>query len=118
MNRQLTPYLSEIKIRKHLNADALFRSAYEDFWHVPDHRTGDIKISMADALMSGFAMFSLKDPSLPVFDERRENDPNLNSIHLIENVPCDTQMRAISDPVAPEDLRSAFKNPFRQLQRG
>jgi len=90
------------------NADALFRSAYEEFRHVPDQRTGDIKISMADALMSGFAMFSLKDPSLPAFDERRENDPNLNSIYLIENVPCDTQMRTILDPVTPEDLRSAF----------
>ncbi len=109
---------SKIKLRKHLNADALFKSLHDDFKHVPDHRMGKIKISMADALMSGFAMFSLKDPSLLAFDERRGNDPNLNSIYRIEEVPCDTQMRKILDPVNPEYLRSAFKIPFRQLQRG
>ena len=109
---------SEIKIRKHLNADVLFGSIYNDFKQVPDYRTDDATISMADALMSGFAMFSLKDPSLLAFDERRrESDLNLNSIYLIKNVPSDTRMREILDPLDPEDLRSAFKNPFRQLQR-
>ncbi len=108
-----------IKIRKHLNADVLFESIYKDFKQVPDYRTGDNTISMADALMSGFAMFSLKDPSLLAFDDRRkESDVNLNSIYLIENVPSDTRIREILDPLDPEDLRSAFKNPFRQLQRG
>ncbi len=72
----------------------------------------------ADALMSGFAMFSLKDPSLLAFDERRGIDENLRSIYLIENAPCDTQMRKILDEVNPESLSRAFKGPFRQLQRG
>jgi len=35
-----------------------------DFPKVSDCREGDIVISMADALMSGFAIFSLKDPAL------------------------------------------------------
>ena len=52
-------------LRKHLNADALFSDIYTDFSKVSDPRQGNITIPLADALMSGFAMFSLKDPSLP-----------------------------------------------------
>ena len=106
------------RIRKHLNADALFKALHEDFSKVSDWRQGDIEISMADALMSGFAMFSLKDPSLLAFDQRRHYDPNLRTIYHVHNVPCDTQMRKILDPVDPDELRPAFKGPIRQLQRG
>jgi len=105
-------------LRKHLNADALFRALHTDFSKVADFRQGDVKISMTDALMSGFAMFSLKDPSLLAFDERRGIDQNLKNIYLIDKVPCDTQMRTILDEVYPEQLRAAFKGPIRQLQRG
>ena len=104
--------------RKHLNADALFDSLHSDFAKVSDSRKGDIDISMADALMSGFAVFSLKDPSLLAFDKRRGTDENLRTIYRIENVPCDTQMRTILDEVNPEEIRSAYKNVFRELQRG
>jgi len=106
------------RLRKHLNADALFKALHNDFLNVSDFRQGNIEVSMADALMSGFAMFSLKDPSLLVFDERRGVDQNLKDIYLIDNVPCDTQMRKNLDPVDPEELRPAFKGPFRQLQKG
>ncbi|MEZ4549425.1 MAG: hypothetical protein R2874_02830 [Desulfobacterales bacterium] len=68
--------------------------------------------------MSGFAMFSLKDPSLLAFEQRRINgESNLHSIYHINEIPSDTQMRSILDPIDPEDLRDAFKSPFRQLQR-
>jgi len=105
-------------IRKHLNADALFKCVYNDFSQITDFRQGNSKISIEDTLMSGFAMFSLKDPSLLAFDERREADQNLNTIYGIGKVPCDTQMRTILDKVDPEELRASFKGPFRQLQRG
>ena len=106
------------KLRKHLNADALFKALHDDFSNVSDFRQGIPEISMADALMSGFAMFSLKDPSLLAFDERRGTDQNLRTIYNIEKAPCDTQMRKILDPVNPKQLRPAFKGPIRQLQRG
>ena len=105
-------------IRKHLNADALFKGMYNNFSKISDFRQGSYKISIEDALMSGFAMFSLKDPSLLAFDARREADQNLNTVYGIEQVPCDTQMRTIPDEVKPDELRASFKEPFRQLQRG
>ena len=106
------------KLRKHLNADALFKAIHDDFSNVSDFRQGVFDISMTDALMSGFAMFSLKDPSLLAFDERRGTDQNLRTIYNIEKVPCDTQMRTVLDPANPEQLRAAFKGPIRQLQKG
>ena len=109
---------SKIKVRKHLSADALFDALRHGFIKIPEHRSGDIKISLADALMSGFAMFSLKDPSLLAFDERRKGNHNLNTIYGIGNIPCDTQMRIILDQVLPDYIRPMYKDIFRQLQRG
>ncbi len=91
-------------IRKHLNADALILNLHRDFGEISDARKGRVKISIEDALMSGFAIFSLKDPSLLAFDERRDTDNNLSSIYRIENVPSDTQMRTILDDVDPDEL--------------
>ena len=103
--------------RKGLSADALFTLARKGFERIHDHRPADVEVSLADALMSAFAMFSLKDPSLLAFDERR-NDENLKSVYHIENIPCDTHLRTTLDPLDPELLRPLFKDVFRQLQRG
>jgi hypothetical protein len=105
------------KVRKHLCAAALLRSVQDVFCQIPDHRKGDPEIPLSDALMSAFAMFSLKSPSLLAFDKVRAED-NLQSIYGIGRVPCDTAMREILDPVKPAHLRPAFKAVFRQLQRG
>ncbi len=110
-----------IALRKQLHADALFRRIRSAFAQIADHRPGDIVISLADALMSAFAMFSLKDPSLLAFDRRRK-DPgkvkNLKRLFHIKTVPCDTQMREIADPVKPAGLSPIYRDIFRQLQRG
>lgn len=74
---------------------------------------------MADTLMSGFAMFSLKDPSLLAFDEWRFAEPqNLKTVYGMSTIPCDTSMREILDLVDPDTLRPLFKDAFRPLQRG
>ena len=105
------------KVRKHLCADALLRSVQDVFCHIPEHRKGDAEITLGDALMSAFALFSLKSPSLLAFDKERTED-NLQRVYGIGRVPCDTSMREILDPVEPEQLRPAFKTVFRHLQRG
>jgi hypothetical protein len=102
---------------KLLSADRLFALVRANFEQVTDQRAENAKISMPDALMSGFAMFSLKDPSLLAFDERRTTDSNLGSIYGIEEVPGDTQMRTILDDVAPVEISPAFRDVVRQLQR-
>jgi hypothetical protein len=82
------------KERKHLSADTLFRFVRSGFDTIPDHRSLDAEISLTDALMSAFAMFSLKSPSLLAFDKERA-EGNLQAIYGMTCVPCDTRMREI-----------------------
>ena len=105
------------KERKHLSADALFHLVRSGFANIPDPRCEDGDISLTDALMSAFAMFSLKAPSLLAFDKERA-EGNLHTIYGIERAPCDTHMREMLDPVFPESVRPVFTGVFRQLQRG
>jgi len=105
------------KERKHLSADALFGLLRNTFAKVPDHRSDDSQITLPDALMSGFAMFSLKCPSLLDYDKQRAED-NLKTIYGIERASCDSSLREILAPFSPESLRPSFKGVFRQLQRG
>lgn len=106
------------KARKDLSADSLFRLIHCRLDDIPDPRSS-ADLPLGDALMSAFAMFSLKDPSLLAFDQRRQ-DPNDNfrTIYGIDHVPCDTQMRGILDPIAPDHLQPLFGDIFRCLQRG
>jgi Transposase DDE domain len=105
------------KARKHLSADALFSCVGSLFANVPDARREETAISLTDALMAGFAMFSLKCPSLLDFDQQR-TEGNLQTIYGLERVPCDSYMRELLDPVIPDALRPVFTGVFRQLQRG
>ena len=105
------------QVRKHLSADALFRLVHSGFAGLPDHRLDDTEMALTDALMSAFAMFSLKAPSLLAFDKERA-EGNVHPIYGIERVPCDTRMRDILDPVSPKWFRPVFTSVIRQLQRG
>jgi hypothetical protein len=104
-------------VRKHLSAEALFHVVRSGFADIPDPRCAAVDISLTDTLMSAFAMFCLKAPSLLAFDKERA-EGNLHTIYGIARVPCDTYMRERLDPLAPKWLRPVFKSVFRQLQRG
>ena len=107
-----------MKIRKHLTADGLFSHIREGMAKIKDHRPMNVVIPLVDALMSGLALFALKDPSLLAFDERRVVPGNLRKVFGIAEIPSDSQMRTILDGIDPEDLRPLYKEVFSQLQRG
>ena len=104
--------------RRHLSFDPLIRQIRLRAKQLPDPRNpADCEYSMADAVMSALAMFSLKDPSLLAFEKRRY-DENIKNLFRVLNVPSDTQMRTILDPLEPDLLRPLFNDVFGQLQRG
>ena len=103
--------------QKVLSADGVFQLLYRGFGEIGDHRAENRKIPLVDALMSGFALFSLKDASLLEFDERRATDGNLKRIYGLGTVPSDSQMRTILDPVSPKELKPLYKTVFEQLER-
>ncbi len=106
-----------IKPRKHVSFDPLMQVIRDGAETLPDRRGEGVDYSIADAVMSAVATFSLKDPSLLAFQERR-NDQNMKSVYRIEQVPSDTRMREILDPIQPDLLRPLFNGVFRKLQRG
>ena len=73
------------QVRKHLSADALYALLRLRLEKIPDHRGRKCPISLPDALMSAFAMFSLKDPSLLAFEERRK-DENMGNLFGIARI--------------------------------
>ena len=77
-----------MKIRKYLSASGLYQIVRQRFSEIKDQRAANVVISLKDALMSGFAMFSLKDSSLLAFDQRRETDSNLGRVYgIVNDVP-------------------------------
>lgn len=110
-----------MKPRKNLSGEAQHLLISQVFLKIPDHRPRkqSVGIRLKDALMSGFAVFALKMPSLLQFDGRRkEYHAKLKSVFGIDLAPCDTQMREIIDEVDPEMIRPAFKRLLFEVQRG
>src|SRR5947209_5760336 len=112
----MKPSGPSLRQRRHLHFDALVARTRCRFQQLPEQRRAPA-FSLADTLMAGLALFSLKDPSLLAFC-RRAVDHNLRSVFGLKAIPSDTQMREILDEVDPEQLRPAFNDVFRQLQRG
>ncbi len=106
-------------IKNCLSKDAQLAVLRRTFAMIPDRRRGGGQIPLSDVLMSGYAVFDLKAPSLLAFDDRRCREAaNLERIYGISQVACDTQMRTVLDMVDPKLLRANFRAITAQLQRG
>jgi hypothetical protein len=110
-----------IAVRKSLCADTLISDIHRCLQKIPDPRNlpDGVSISFTDVLMSGFAVFSLKFPSLLQYDQNRHTlDHNLLALLRIKQPPSDTYMRERLDELDPRFLRPVFKKTFAKLQRG
>ncbi len=111
-----------IEFRQDLSAPGLVSKVNQVYGQIPDHRMhGNKDISLRSTLMSATALFFLKSPSLLQFDEKRRDpfiEENLKNLFFADEIPCDTQMREIIDPVPPGEIKKAFPALFRLAQRG
>lgn len=113
-----------IPTRKYLSAQGLNRIIYDQFKKVSIPRELAPRsnlITLADCLMSGLAMFSLKFPSLLKFDESCEEERiknNLKTLFHVNQTPSDTYMRKRCDEVEPKEVRKIYKKIFAYVQRG
>ncbi len=106
------------KPRRGLSADALIETLRRRFSDVPDNRRkASCSYTMSDTLMSAFAMFATKEPSMLSF-EGHHRDLHIEKPFKINAVPSDTQMREILDGIDIEPLNEAFADLFWELQRG
>jgi hypothetical protein len=112
----MSPTAGRPRLRRYLHFDSLIQRVRLRFQDLAEPRRCP-SFPLADTLMAGLALFSLKDPSLLAFCGRAL-DHNLHSVFGLQAIPSDTQMREILDVVSPDHLRPVFKDVFRQLQRG
>jgi hypothetical protein len=114
------PASNQLKLRKNISITGLLAIVRKEFEQIKEHRIKTISYQLTDVLMSALARFGLKYPSLLRFEQNRHEPTlraNLTNLYGVEHAPSDTQMREILDPVAPEGLRSAFRQSHRELQR-
>lgn len=93
----------------------------DHFRRVPEHRAPQARIPLADVLMSAYAVFSLKFPSLLQFEEERRKrkacPKNLEALYQVSRVPSDTQMREIVDEIQPDNVKELFPKLFEWIRR-
>jgi len=114
------PAPNQLKLRKSLSIPGLLALVRKEFEPIKEHRIKTISYKLTDVLMSALAMFGLKYSSLLQFDRSSRDEctrANLSNLYGVEQAPSDSPMREILDPVAPEDLRPAFRRVHRELQR-
>lgn len=108
-------------MKKMLSGSRLVHIVREGFSRIKDSGQQRTRpIGLLDNLLSGFALFSLKYPSLLQFDDHSEEamiHHNLQSLYKINTIPSDTQMRERLDDVDPMQIRPLFKTLFSQCQR-
>lgn len=97
--------------------DELIKLVREGFKSIKDHRGYNSTYSLSDLLSAGFAIFSLKDPSLLAFREQfPQRSENLKRIYGIERIPEDTALREGLDGIDPALLQAQFKPMLERLR--
>jgi hypothetical protein len=107
-------------MKKMLSCHTLHTLVRDCFLKIKDTSKRTCSIKLADVLMSGYAVFSLKFPSLLQFDtsiSEKVTRHNIKSVFQIDRIPSDTQMRERLDKVSSRSLRYTYKKLFAQLQR-
>lgn len=82
--------------------------------------TALIKIPLRDFLMSSYAVFALKYPSLLSFEKSFQEENKRQSTKKmfgLEHVPSDTHLRDVLDEVDDKDFRGVFKSLFKIVDR-
>ena len=104
--------------RSGVNLDNEILSLRREFEKITDKRAKNVSHKLPDLLMSGFAMFSLKHPSLLSFENMTITEKaNLETVFGIENVASDTQLRDVLDTINPDFLRNLLPKKFKELEQ-
>lgn len=99
-----------------MDFDELVVDLKSQFELIGSNRPINATYTVANILMCGFALFSLKDSSLLKFvKELKNRASNLKSIFHITQTPSDTTVRAILDEVPTESIKELFTPYIQKL---
>ena len=92
---------------------------YNQFAKVRDVRTGkNTQYEMSDAIMGAFAIFHMQSPSFlngqKQLQEKLEQS-NAETLYEIRQIPTDTHIRNLLDPLDPKEIMGCFKEIIDRL---
>src|SRR5262249_40936589 len=106
---------------KSLTLEALVELLTDRFGAITHVRAEEqLRYSLPDTLMSGFALMFFQHPSLLQFQRamaKKRRRCNLQTIFGVQEIPSDTQMREILDGVEPESLRVVLPQLWEKVRR-
>lgn len=113
--------MKKVKLTKREKSSGSFDSLYRGiiaplFSKIEDKRRENHSYKLTDVLKSGFALYSLKSPSLFSFRKRsKAEDSNLTEVYGIEKIPSDNGLRKMLDEVCPKKIRKGFHQLFKRI---
>lgn len=106
------------ELREAVSYDKLISELRQDFEEIPDHRAPNVVHSLTDILMSGYAIFTMKYPSMLCFEQQTSKEQeNLKQLFGIEKICSDAQMRRVLDEVNPCEIQGLFPKRFAVLKK-
>ena len=105
-----------------LGFDALKGILQRQIAALPDfrHKGPNTRYTMQDAALGAFGIFFTQSPSFLEYQRRLQHTKGHNNAQTllgVERIPCDNQVRALLDPIAPRHLDAVFVEVFRGLER-
>jgi hypothetical protein len=104
-----------------LACDALVQALHHQLAALPDDRKGkNTQYAITDAALGAFAVFCTRSPSFLAYQrtmKQAKGHSNADSLFGMADIPCDTQIRTLLDPVAPAQLFPVFEEVYEALDR-
>lgn len=105
---------------ENLAIDRLIKELKESFAEFPDVRTGkNVQYEIADAGLGAFSVFFTQCASFLEYQEemkRLKGRSNAENLFGLREIPSDSHIRSLLDPVAPKYLSPIYRLVFERLE--
>lgn len=109
-------------MRKSVKFKELLAPVRQALERLPEHRRGkNTRYSLTEAGLSAFAVFYMQSPSFLAHQrdmQRERGQNNVQSLFGVEQIPSDSQLRNLLDPVDAAGLRAPFWDIYGLLEAG
>jgi len=107
---------------ENLAIDHVIKDLKEQFEEFPDLRRGkNVQYEIADAGLGAFSVFFTQCASFLEYQEemrRLKGRSNAENLFGMREIPSDSQIRSLLDPVSPKEVEPQYRRVFEKLEAG
>lgn len=109
---------SYVQLQQEVSMDSLIDLVRRKLLSLPDPRSRSSDYSFHDLVMSAFAVYHFKYPSLNRFEEQTTSErENLHHLFKVRNICSDAHLRSCLDQIDPSEIRQLYVECFDLLRR-